>query len=356
MKIALIGDLHLGARQDSLILLDYTTKFLQDVFFPYLQEHDIKTCIIMGDLLDRRKYINYKTLRVLREEFINRLGTENIDTHIILGNHCCFYKNTADINSPQELFTSFDGKFEPWIYSTPKEIQFGSCLIGLLPWITAENSEESMEFIANTKSTILVAHLELAGFEMHAGSVNYHGLDKKIFNKFEKVLTGHYHKKSDDGTIFYLGAPYQMTWADYGETCGFHIFDTETHDLEFIENPYNLFNKVTYDEDIPVPDAEINTLTNTYVKIIVANKQDPFLFDSFLDSIYAVNPADVMIIEDLTGPSIADSDIDFLAEDTPTLLKKYVDQSALKGVDKPRLKRLLHELYVEAVSLKDEIE
>ena len=70
MKIALITDTHWGARNDSKIFADYFSRFYDNVFFPYIDEHDIKTCIHLGDVVDRRKYINFKTANDLRENFV----------------------------------------------------------------------------------------------------------------------------------------------------------------------------------------------------------------------------------------------------------------------------------------------
>ena len=105
MKIALITDTHFGARNDSQIFTDHFMKFYNDIFFPYLEENDIKTLIHLGDLVDRRKYINYVTLNSIRRDFIFRLGDMGVDTHIIIGNHDTYYKNTNRINAVQELFT-----------------------------------------------------------------------------------------------------------------------------------------------------------------------------------------------------------------------------------------------------------
>ena len=54
MKIALLNDTHFGARNDSLIFDDFFHKFYDEVFFPYLKEHNIKTLIHLGDVVDRR--------------------------------------------------------------------------------------------------------------------------------------------------------------------------------------------------------------------------------------------------------------------------------------------------------------
>ena len=46
---------------------------------------------------------------------------------------------------------------------------------------------------------------------MHSGHMNMQGLDKSMFRRFEKVISGHFHKKSDDGQIYYLGSQYEIT-------------------------------------------------------------------------------------------------------------------------------------------------
>ena len=54
--------------------------------------------------------------------------------------------------------------------------------------------------------------------------------DPETYERFEKVISGHFHKKSDDGHIYYCGTQYEMTWSDYNCPKGFHIFDTQTRE------------------------------------------------------------------------------------------------------------------------------
>ena len=51
------------------------------------------------------------------------------------------------------------------------------------------------------------------------------------------------------GKSFILGNPYQMFWNDVDDKRGFHIFDTETNELEFIENPYTIFERIYYEDN-----------------------------------------------------------------------------------------------------------
>ena len=73
MKIALLTDTHFGARNDSPAFSKYFFKFYDEVFFPYLKENNITTLIHLGDIVDRRKFINFKTSHDFRKNFMMRL-------------------------------------------------------------------------------------------------------------------------------------------------------------------------------------------------------------------------------------------------------------------------------------------
>ena len=83
MKIALITDTHWGVRNDNNSFMDNTKSFLDDVFFPYLQLHNIRDVIHLGDLVDRRKYINFNTANRLKEDFIKPLLDKNLNVHLV---------------------------------------------------------------------------------------------------------------------------------------------------------------------------------------------------------------------------------------------------------------------------------
>jgi DNA repair exonuclease SbcCD nuclease subunit len=63
IKIALINDSHFGCKNDSPILLDHQQKFFEEVFFPYLDENNIKVVLDLGDTFDRRKNINFSLIK-----------------------------------------------------------------------------------------------------------------------------------------------------------------------------------------------------------------------------------------------------------------------------------------------------
>ena len=350
-KIALINDTHFGCRNDNPNYHDYIYRFWDEQFFPYLKEHNIKTCIHLGDIVDRRKFINFKTSHDFRHNFMKRLWEEKIDTHIIIGNHDTYYKNTNEVNAVDELLTTYDGINEPFIYSDPKVVEIGGMRMLFIPWVNSTNEEKTKMMLEQESADMVLGHLEIKGFEMHNGHVADVGLDSHLFSRFETVLSGHFHKKSDDGHIFYLGCQYEMTWSDYKCPKHFHILDTETREIEAIRNPLTIHHKIYYnDETTDYTDFDFTQCDNKYIKLIVEKKTDYFMFDKFVDNIYQkAKPYDLKIIEDysdLDATTVSD-DIVEQSEDTPTLLDTYIEQTDTT-LDKGRLKTLMKSLYTEA--------
>ena len=350
MKIAIITDTHFGVRNDNQEFLDYFMRFYDHVFFPKLRELGITTILHLGDVVDRRKFISYVTLRRMREGFIDKL--DGYDVHVLVGNHDIPYKNTNDINAMRELFA---GKPNIKLYMDPEEVSIDGCNILFLPWINQENYQQSIELINSTKAQIAMGHLEVKGFDMYRGMPSHEGFEPITFDKFDMVFSGHYHHMSRKGNIHYLGAPYEMIWSDWGDAHGFHIFDTDTRDLEFIKNPYQMFQKVWYNDENTTIEKLLNpfpNVKNMQVKVIVQSKTNPYWFDLFMGKIYEDGALDATIVEDHRNmDAISDSDLVSEAEDTLTILSKYI-QGLEIGVDKGDLEKLMHGLYNEALSME----
>ena len=353
MKLAVITDTHFGVRGDSTNFLNYQKRFYDEIFFPKLKELGIDTVLHLGDLLDRRKYVNFATLDGARSMMLDPLRDLGIKVHIVVGNHDTYYKNTNQINGLKLLLgeytniTTHDHE--------PTTLEFGGCEIMLSPWISPSNLEVSTKAFSSTKASILMGHFEFQGFEMMKGQLCDHGLDKNDFKKFSAIYSGHFHHPSSHDNIEYLGAPYEMTWTDYGGKRGFHIFDTDSREMEFVQNPYSMFNKLEYnDVDLTIEDIEAldaSLLTNSYVKVIVKTKNNPYLFDLFIDKLQAAGCADIKVVEDsLNFDRFVEFEVLDEAQDTLSLLKTYVDGLEVK-VSKDKVNVFLRELYQEAMSL-----
>ena len=353
MKIAFITDTHWGARGDSPAFAEYFNRFYYEHFFPYLAEHRINNIFHLGDIVDRRKYINFVTARHLRK-FVEHCDSSGIRLDVIIGNHDTSFKNTNEVNSMRELFEH--STYDIHYYDSPGVVRLGDLDVAVLPWVCSGNYDESMDFLRDTSAQVLLGHLEIAGFEMYKGAVNDHGFDSKIFDKFDIVCSGHFHHKSTRGNINYLGAPYEMSWSDYNDPRGFHIFDTETRELEFIQNPLTMFNKVHYhDQDKTLDEimaVDFDHYKGSYVKMIVHTKTNPYWFDMFVDKIEKAGVLDLQVVDDNLNLQLEDDgDIVNEAEDTLTVLNKVVDQVESR-VDKKVLYNFLSTLYNEALSVE----
>ncbi len=359
MKIAIITDTHFGARNDSQVFMDYFAKFYKDIFFPTLLERDITTVVHMGDIVDRRKFINYKTLYQMRHHFFDQCWDRYINLHLIIGNHDTFFKNTNDVNSMSclRMMTNGyegDGGGLVRVYHYPTEIELDGLKCFMQPWICPENEAESLDMIAKTDAQILFGHLQVRGFEMHRGQYNYEGTSAAIFKKFDMAFSGHFHHKSDNGNVYYLGTPYQITWSDYKDPRGFHIFDTETRSLEFIQNPQEIFHKYYYDEDKltleTIENEDYTKYKDSYVKLVVVKRNNAFWFDTLLDKLYKADVTDISVVEnfdidDFDGEELIDE-----AEDTMTILSKFVQSMEIE--QKSELDNLMTSLYTESLTME----
>lgn len=352
MKIAIISDTHCGARNSSDLFMEYQELFYKDVFFPYLNKHGIKHIIHAGDYYEHRKFVNFKALNHNRKVFLEPLRDSGITMDIIPGNHDVYYKNTNQLCSLKELLGYFTSHVN--IVMEPKTLNYGGYPIALLPWINSDNYAKSMRFIKDCKAKTLIGHLELSGFELMKGVTNQHGMDASLFQdpKFDYVLSGHFHTKSQQGNIHYLGSQYEFTWADCDDPKFFHILDTETGKLEAIRNPYRLFAKIYYDDgthDYNKYDTDAHH--KQFVKIIVSKKNDPFIFDRFVDRLVASGCYEVKIAEsfdEFLGENVEDEKISM--QDTRELLDTYIDAVEIDNLDKDIIKTKMRDLLIEAQS------
>lgn len=346
MKICLLGDTHFGVRSDSKAFIEYYRKFYENVFFPYLLKNNIKDIYQLGDLFDRRKYVNFLTLAECRDYFFDKIKQYGMHLHVLVGNHDIFWRESLSVNSPDLLLKDYDNIT---LYQEPTTIKIDNLTVDVVPWICKENEAEAFSFIKNSKSDMCLGHFEIAGFQMYKGVDSHDGISPEIFKKYDFVFSGHYHHRSSNGNITYVGTPMEHTWADFDDPRGFHIFDTSARELEFIQNPFNIFHKIYYDDSLGVNKlADLTFIKDSHIKLIVVSKTDFYQFDKFVEILEQNNPLELKIIEDLSefeAEALGDETVD--VEDTLTLLSQYVDAIETEA-DKERIKGLMKTLYLEA--------
>ena len=349
MRIALINDVHFGTRDDSPIFHDHIERFFEKEFFPRLIAENITTVMCLGDLFDKRKTINFYTLSRVKEYFFNRLAQLNIKLIILVGNHDVLYKSSNEINSPSQLLKDYQNIT---VLVNPTKLDLGGKMFDIIPWINKQNYQETIDFINSSSSMVCFAHLELEGFIFQQGVVAEHGMSSSIFSQYHSVLTGHYHSKSSQKNIHYLGSQYDLTWADYGEKKYWHIFDTDTFELIANENPQKMFIKLYYSDEgenfeQELKDANFRDLTNRVVKVIIRSRSNPVLFDMFMSKINATVPFEVTVVDEEAYSEAGASDIDILVADTHEILKASVERVDV-NVDKVKLLSFMNTLYIEA--------
>ena len=344
MKVAIITDTHYGARKGSKFLHDYFELFYKNVFFPALKEHGVETVIHMGDAFDSRKSIDYQSLEWAKRVVFEPL--KEYDVHMIIGNHDTYYKNTNDVNSPDLLLQIYSNVKT---YSKATEVNIGGLDILFLPWINQENQNETYELIKKANSKVAMGHLELQGFRVNRQIVMEHGTDGKLFENFTRVYSGHYHTRSDDGKVFYLGNPYEMYWTDVNDPRGFHIFDTETLEHTTIDNPYKLFYNIYY-EDTNYKLFNASEFKDKIVKVIVRKKSKPKDFEKFIDKIHSAGVQELKIVENFAVQESEDFEISE-EENTISILNRYIDESEFE-YDKTTIKGIFEDLYRQACEVE----
>ena len=343
MKIAIITDQHFGARKNSKLFHDYFLKFYNDVFFPTLEKEGITTVVDMGDTFDNRTGINFNALAWAKDNYYDRLQDLGCTVHTIVGNHTAYYKNTNDINAVDLLLREYNNVK---VYAETEEVELGDLKVLFVPWINQENEESTFKKVNKTTCDVVMGHLELNGFKATAGHVMEHGMETTPFDRFKRVYSGHYHCRSVQEPVHYLGNPYEMFWGDVNDTeRGFHIFDTETLEHTPINNPYRLYYIIYY-EDTDHQTFDSREYENKIVKIIVRQKSDVSKFERFVDKLYSSNVAELKVVENFAIQEAADFEA-FESEDTISVLDRYIDEAEI-NLDKSRIHKIIQEIYQEA--------
>ena len=351
MKIAILGDTHAGVRADSHIYLEYQQKFFENVFFPTLEDRGIDFHIQMGDLMDKRQSANFYTVNRFRNMYFEEIKRRGMRGMTLIGNHDIYWRQNTEVNSWVELFQDRYSDFYEGVVE-PKTIELDGAQVDIIPWICNENRDRVMKFISDSKSDYLFGHLELTGFPMLRGVVSDHGDNPHIFSKYKQVFSGHYHTYSERDNIMFTGTPYELTWADCGDTKYFFIFDTVTGSVEKIENPYRLFHKIIYnDDEMNYDKFDLSSYLHSYIRVIVQSRDNEKMFDRFMKRVHdEAEPVDVQVT-DITV-AYREVDIDSVETQDPlqVMVKAVDDNTGLDEKMKTLIRREVLTLHTEALS------
>ena len=340
MKIAIITDQHFGARNDSLIFHKHFEKFYSEVFFPYILENDIKRIIDMGDTFEKRETINFHSLKLCKKYWFDEIKNNDLRLTMLVGNHCSYFKNTITTNSPRLLLQEYSNNIT--LIDSPKELHYDGMDVVLVPWICKDNQEESLNLISSSLAPVCMGHFDIQGFEMFKNSItSTKGLSQKLFERFELVLSGHFHTRSKQGNILYTGTPIEHCWSDYNDPKGFHILDSKT--LEFVKNPFVIHEKHVFKAGEKPP----TDVSGKYLKLFIEGSYDPLELDMWISKIEEQGPAELKKIE----TNLAISDI----MDDSTQIENVENYSILdianENIKDEEAIKIFHDLYREALAI-----
>lgn len=343
-KAGIITDLHAGARSEASVFLDLHKDMLE-CFFEDMKARDIKEIWFGGDFFDNRKFISSGLLKWVRHNWLERVREAGIKVYFIIGNHDTKYKSTNTPNTPKEYF-GHDANhiiFDDDIYVH----KFGKHRVAFVPWLSPENTQKNLEILEKECFDVVLGHFDIAGMLFQANQVSEHGLDKSVFRNHGMVLSGHFHKKSSDGNIHYLGNPLPTTWAESIDPHGWHIIDEDLN-LEFVEYKQNIYQSIDIDTVDPI-NIEYNGAKFVSLNIY---KKNEFHFQNYLEYLRQFDIVHTRI-QDYTSIADTSDAVDIseeeLRDDLITMIKNHIDQIS-DSLDVPikELKELMDDLYEES--------
>ncbi len=340
-KIVIVGDLHLGKKNSIDQFVQYQLDEIDKVIEYILEnENEINTIIVLGDVFDNRKSINIKTLN---DTFSKIKRIDDIDVYLIVGNHDCFYKNDIKLNSLNTIFDHHELSHLFTIVNKPLEIPEIDSL--LVPWMAMDNYNECLLAIKNSKAKYCFGHFELNGFQMNSNTICKSELKAGTFKHFDEVYSGHFHTKSQQGNITYLGSHCQLDWSDFGEKKGFYELNLEDDLLYFIESKDQIFRKIIINDDTDI--KKIEKIENSFLKIYLNRKLTPRENNGILDLIS--NNISYEIIDNTVLNDFQSDDV-VKNEDFKDVVESCVDSQEMLDDDKQRVIEFILESHHEMMN------
>jgi DNA repair exonuclease SbcCD nuclease subunit len=323
-KIAILSDIHIGTHQNSVmwhnIVLNFAKWLKTD-----LEQKNIKDIIICGDINNNRNEISVSSINII-DKFFKELKAFNIT--VIVGNHDSYYKDRPDVNS-LALLSEWDNIK---IIDSIQSITVNDNKLTFCPW--------GVELKDIPETDILFGHFEIMGFKMSKTKINTIGINsKELLNKSKLVITGHFHlreeRKYENGTILYVGSPYELDWGDYNTNDrGYYILDTETKAYEFVPNNISPKHKKIKLSDLlngGITDELKLEFKNNFINFIIDKDIDTDKVSSLINKLSNLKPASIKTEFINIGKAVFDdTGYDFNGVDISASIEEFVNMLDLK--------------------------
>jgi DNA repair exonuclease SbcCD nuclease subunit len=320
MKILMVADLHFGVRAENLAVDSYFEQVFKNWFFPLVDREKPDLIMDLGDVFDRRKFINFQILHNCRRYYFDEIAARNLGYIVTVGNHDTYFKNTNDVNALDLVLKDYGGVV---VYREPEHMTIDGRRFLLFPWIPSGDHTKWDHALASTNADIVVGHLDVAGVDTGHGVIDDGAYGPSAFDQFRLVLSGHIHKRHKYKNINYLGTMCDLVWPDYNVMKGVHTLDTETLDIKFHPNPLKLHHRLVYSDRDGEIAPSVSNVKGRFVQVIVDHKEDGAAFSKWMDNLEAAGPASIFVREMLPAAITSYGDLEEnRMDDTPSILRK----------------------------------
>jgi len=326
MKVVLFSDLHLNYKESNPIFLKVALDFL-DYLKVYCQENGITEVFFLGDVFEKSIRIRYDHFVPLFEK-LRSLKKSGIKLTMILGNHD-LYSNSND--SIVETFS----EITYCVVKDTLDYRYGNRDFHFLSY--TRDVKKIPE-----KGDILITHLPIADFEFdnEYNANEAVAFKRELFEGYNAVFSGHFHKRQNISNIWYVGSTFQINLSEQGQQKGFLVLDT--NDImrpEFV--PYR--NAPEFIK-IKVEDFNSVNVKNKFVYVEIENKIDNFIKLKMIladRGALSVTPIFKPPKEDF---EIGDVKIDRHLSSISDISVEYLKNVKIEGIDNNKLVALFHKV------------
>lgn len=204
-KAAVFTDVHFGLKSNSLQHNQDCEKFVE-WFISQAKKEGCETCFFLGDYNHHRASINIHTMQYGLQA-LEKLNDAFDRVYFIPGNHDLYYRDRRDIHSVEWA------KHLPNVQIVNDWFQDGDVVIA--PWLVGDDWKK----LKTLKGKYMFGHFELPNFYMNAMvQMPDHGeIQENHLHGFEKVFSGHFHKRQARGNVWYIGNAFPHNYADAGD-------------------------------------------------------------------------------------------------------------------------------------------
>lgn len=258
MKFLLTADLHIHSHFGNPVFIDIGINYLKYIS-NYCLKNNIKYIFILGDMFHLSSKIDVEIYLPIFEEF-KKIKEKGINVILIPGNHEVYSSDNKTILDSLDQFAT--------IHNTYAKETIDKTDFYYLPYRRKIEFSELKPLPKQKENSILLSHLDVAGFKMNSFVISKGIKEISFFEQFKYCFLGHIHFHQHKNNIVYIGSPYQQNFGE-SDNKGFIVFDNEKNSWErFIYEDAPKFRTIDVEESLN------EDLSNTFVRLIIKKKID----------------------------------------------------------------------------------